>query len=210
MPNLTRGSIVGTWIVAIALLCGGCALRVAGTEHYVGPVLFRHAAPPEGGAYVSQVVSLGLLGEAGSQWGAALGVVDRVAVAPSSGSCEADGASRPVRWRRYGLPGTDLTAGAWHLSPFYLRGDDVPAPCFTRRATYGAAATAGAELNAFSIGVTSRTHMGPPADAITVLHFDDRRPLDTRLIVWTADPAATLPIATIIKEVSPPMQEVNP
>jgi hypothetical protein len=144
-----------------------------------------------------------LLAEAGTQWGATVGVVDRVAVAPAVGSCAAGTAQPGIwRWTRFGLPGA-LAAGTWYLSPFYLRGEHIPLPCFTRRATYGAAATTGAELSALSIGIATRTYTRPPPDAITVLHFDDARPLDTRLSVWGADAPGELPVATIVKEVNP-------
>jgi hypothetical protein len=190
-------------LIALALGGAGCALRLAGAEHYVGPVWFRYTEPPLGRAYVSQVRAVGLLGELGTPSGLTIGGVDRVAVAPTGATCAGDApGARQWQWTRFGLPGS-LQPEEWYLSPFYLRGADVPAPCFTRRVTYGVTAVGGGELAALSIGVTARTHTQPPPDAVSAFEFAASRPLDTRFTVWRVAEGDALPITSILKEVDP-------
>lgn len=190
-------------LVAIALGAAGCAIRMGEGDHYVGPIWFRYNAPPEGRAYITQVRAVGVLSEIGTPSGLTIGAVDRIAVAPVGASCTG-GNDRPRTWRwtRPGLPGA-LVPGEWHFSPFYLRGEDVPEPCFTRRVVYGATAVAGGELAALSVGVTSRTYTRPPPDAVTALDFTSNHPLDTRFVVWRVAPGEALPVSTIREEVSP-------
>ena len=85
----------------------------------------------------------------------------------------------------------------------YLRGEHIPPPCFVRRTLYGAALLAGSEVNALSAGVTSRTYMRPPENAVSVLDFDGRDPLDTRFVIWPTQPELGLPVADILEEVKP-------
>lgn len=188
--------------VALSGALSGCALRVGHSEHYIGPVLFRYAHSAEGRTHVTQVLQLGPSAEAGTQWGVSLGVVERTAVAPHSAvggeSTEAD----TTRWRTPFSPFAPPLADEWHFSVLYLRGDHIPTPCFLRRTVYGAAALIGSEVNALSIGVSTRTRMHPPYDAVSLLSFDARNPLDARLIVWPAGPTREIPVAAIRKEVA--------
>ena len=171
--------------VAAALLLAGCAVRMGGAEHYVGPVLFRFRPPDETVGAVTQVIRLGISGEAGSQWGLAAGAVDRVAVVAQS----ADGLAPGMR-PRWTTPLSFLSPpapGAWNVSLLYLRVDGMPRPTFVVRRTYGAEMTAGAEINALSIGWTARTRAEPPDHSFSVLRFDSRRPMDTVSVTWAED-----------------------
>ncbi len=189
-------------IVLVAGCASGCAVRMRGSEHYFGPVLFRYAAPPAARAYVSEVRALGALLEAGTQWGVSLGDFRRVALAAAEGECASD-PSMPSAWRWTRLEPWDPnpTPGSWHLSLFHLQGEGVRAPCFVRRVNAGLALTFGAEVNALSLGFTARTHMTPPADALSLLHFDASHPLDSQLTVWEVAPDAPLPVESILEEV---------
>jgi hypothetical protein len=175
----------------VVLLVTGCAWRASGAEHYIGPVLFRYS---DDGTAVHQVRALGLFAEAGRQWALTLGFVDRVAV--SAHGADAD-APAPVRWTAAGVGA--LAPARWHLSPFYLRGDDVAAPHLVFRQMFGAQIGAGDEVNAVSLGVIARAHVTPPDDAAVVVHFRSGDPLATRLTIWNAA-AGTLPAAAILEE----------
>ena len=188
-------------IAALVLLTGGCAWRTGQTEHYIGPVLFRYVEPPSGKARVSQVERLGIAGEMGRQWGLTLGLSGRTAVAPRP--ADAAPATEPWRWSTplCLLPPPEV--GRWNLSLVYLREEGVPEPFFERRVVVGASALAGAEANAVSLGVTVRTQMDPPADAVSALRFDACSPMAAELAVWRANPGEELPVSDILKEVEP-------
>lgn len=175
----------GAVLVSAALVLAGCAVRMGDVEHYVGPVLFRFRPPDETVGAVTQVIRLGVSGEAGSQWGVAAGVVDRVAVVAQS----ADG-SAPAMRPRWTTPLSLLSPpspGVWNVSLLYLRVDGMPRPTFVVRRMYGAEMTAGAETNALSIGWTARTRVEPPDHSFSVLRYDSRRPMDTVSVTWAAD-----------------------
>src|SRR5262245_10621906 len=104
---------------------GGCAWRTGVTEHYFGPVLFRYSAPRDDRAVATEVVSVGVLGEMGRQWGASVGVVDRVTVAPRYvGEAQADEAASHPRWSRPLSPLGPPAAERWSFSLLYLRVED--------------------------------------------------------------------------------------
>ena len=183
-------------------LASGCALRTGRTEHYIGPTFFRLAQPPQAQAYVTQVVQLGVAAEAGTQWGLSLGVVDRIAVAPYCNCAESDTQGAKMEWSTPLGPFELPPAGRWGFSLLYLRAVNVPKPEFVRRALFGAAALAGSEVTAVSVGVTTRTRTSPRANAVSLLSFDARHPLETRFNVWPAGPGQRLPVETILKEVT--------
>jgi len=186
------GPLVPTLLV-LALL-GGCAWRANGTEHYLGPSLFRHGDGEDGRAIVSQVRTLtGLQAEGGRQWGLALGVTDRIAAAPSAG-----GGSVATEWSALGLGRLD--PHRWHFSPFYLRGERVPAPGLVVRRLYGAQIAAGEEVRALSVGIVSRAHVVPFEDAVWLLQFHSTDPLATRFVLWRPVDGA-LPFPRILEEI---------
>ncbi len=71
----------------LAPFFSACAFRSGDMEHYIGPVLFRYAMPPNGNAYVGQVVRPGLSAEAGTSWGIAMGVSERITAARPNYRC---------------------------------------------------------------------------------------------------------------------------
>jgi hypothetical protein len=172
-------------LVSAALLLAGCAVRMGDVEHYVGPVLFRFRPPDEAVGAVTQIIRLGVSGEAGSQWGVAAGVVDSVAVVARS----VDGPTPAVRprWTTPLSVVSPPSPRAWNVSLLYLRVDGMPRPTLVVRRTYGVEMTAGAETNALSIGWTARSRLEPPDHSFSVLRFDSRRPMDTVSVIWAAD-----------------------
>jgi hypothetical protein len=152
-------------------------------EHYVGPVLFRFRPPDETVGAVTQVIRLGVSGEAGRQWGVAAGVVDRVAVVAQS----ADAPAMRPRWTTPLSLLSPPSPGAWNVSLLYLRVDGMPRPTFVARRMYGAEMAAGAETNALSVGWTARTRVEPRDHSFSVLRFDSRRPMDAGSVTWAAD-----------------------
>jgi hypothetical protein len=169
-----------TWLVmafAVVPLATGCSWRRGGDEHYFGPVVFRHRQPPVADAYITDIVRFGVLVEAGTQWGIAIGANRRVAAAPLDACGEAP-VNAPVRSSAL------LAAGGerWVFSPFYLRIENVPPPRFVARTTYGFELTAGPEVAALSLGATSRTLLTPPADSLSRFVYDASRPLATRFL----------------------------
>lgn len=173
------------WSIAL-LAASGCAVRTARHDYYLGPVLHRHVTVCERGADVSQVLSIGPLGEVGRQSGLALGVVDRVAVVPHEPAGPACTPSGEPRWR---------------FSPFYLHVAHRDEPRLVRRMLVGAQATAGSETTALSIGGVATTVIRPPDDAVVRLRFDARQPMHTHFSVWTVRPGTALPESEILEEV---------
>ena len=172
-------------LASAALLLAGCAVRMGDVEHYVGPVLFRFRPPDQTVGAVTQVVRLGVSGEAGRQWGVAAGVVDRLAVVARSAD-EAAPAPRP-RWTTPLSFLSPPSPGAWNVSLLYLRVEGMRRPTLVVRRTYGAEVTAGAETSALSIGWTARTRAEPPDHSFSVLRFDSRRPMDAVSVTWAED-----------------------
>ncbi len=191
-------------LVLSVLLLSGCAWRTGQVEHYVGPVLFRYMGPPGGEAHVIQVKHLGLSGEVGTQWGLSVGLSERTAIAPQAFSAAEP--RPPIESARWSMPLSLLSppvAERWNLSFLYLRGEGVPKPRFVRRVIYGVGVHFGSEARAVSVGVASRTLLEPPMDALSVLRFDESRPLETRFAVWHDAPELDLPVSEILKEVEP-------
>jgi hypothetical protein len=184
-PPVLRALAVG--LVAV-LLASGCAWRAGGVEHYVGPVAFRYRPADEARGSVSQVVRLGVALEGGAQWGVATGMIDRLACAPTTHGDDPDhGAPRWV------LPLSPLgppTPGRWNVSLLYLRVEAMPAPLLVVRRMLGAEITLGGEANAASLGWTSRALVQPPPDALSLVRYDSRRPLDTVVAAWPPDSVA--------------------
>jgi len=169
----------------VPALMSACAWRSGGVEHYVGPVSFRHVSPPQGKAYVSQVVRWGLSAEGGSSWGVSVGMSERIAVAPiSSTGTEAATAIKLPRWSMPFGTVPRPTENAWHLSLLYLRVEDMPKPLFTSRTSCGVDAVIGEEASAFSIGYASRSRTMPPENAFSTLHFESSRPIEAQAKVW--------------------------
>lgn len=186
----------------LALPLIGCAWRSGNTEQYIGPVWYRYTAPPAGKAYVSQVVRFGVAGEAGPTSGIALGMSERITVAPiATPGAKAVTASKAPGWS---TPISIASASAeqgWKFSPLYLRIDDMPAPVFYSRTTYGLEGVVGTEANALSIGAARRTLSTPPENAYFVLHFEASRPMDTRAQVWSGAGEGVAPPADLLTEI---------
>jgi hypothetical protein len=155
-----------------------CAVRTATGEHYLGPTLFRSGTSCRGATQVSEVVQLGVVGEAGSQWGLVLGLAHRFAAAPVG--APAGGTADPApRGRSPVVVPAGGVSRAWAFSPIYLRIAREPGPRFVKRALAGAQVTVGAEANAASIGVVSRTFWTLADDARCALDYDHRDPMAT-------------------------------
>ena len=171
-------------LLTAALVLSGCAVRMGDVEHYVGPVLFRFRPPDATVGAVTQVVRFGVAGEAGSQWGVAAGVVDRVAVVaqPATGSSPGR-----ARWTTPLSVLSPPSPREWNVSLLYLRVEGLARPTLVMRRTYGAEITAGAETSALSIGLTARTRVEPPDHSFSALRFDSRRPMDAVSMTWAED-----------------------
>jgi hypothetical protein len=165
----------------LAALSTGCAIRLSGREHYLGPVLYRSTPPCRPDGDLAQTAHVGMLVEAGSQWGATIGLADRIVAAPVDAACtETWAALAPLRF------GT--TPEHWSLSLLYLRRTPLREPVFVRRRVVGARATVGTEMRSVSIGAVTTTAVTPPPDVLCALHFSERAPLRTRLRLWQTVP----------------------
>lgn len=176
---------MGCLALSLASFSSGCAWRSGQAEHYIGPVWFRYVTPPTGKAYVSQVVRYGIATEAGPSSGIALGMSERITVAPISSGGKRSGTD--IKAPRWSMPlsiAPAATESSWNLSLLYLRIEDMPAPVFHSRTTYGVEAVVGTEATAFSIGAVTRTLSTPPGNAFSKLHFQTAHPMDARAKVW--------------------------
>lgn len=182
----SRGSKMFNFLsLLLTLLLSACVLKTRDTEHYLGPVMFRYAAPPKGNAYVGQVVRLGLSTEVGRSWGVSLGMSERIAVTPLVSSAEKK--NQIINHSRWLMPLSFFqtpTAGEWNFSLLYLRVEREPGIFFISRTIYGAEIVVGEEANAFSVGTVSRTIFTPPDNAISKLHYERDRPLKALAKVW--------------------------
>jgi hypothetical protein len=166
-------------------------------------VFLRLTDGGSGGADVIESSQIGVLGEAGSQWGLSVGWVDRIAASPLAGIDDPDAPGvAGAGWQRWLGTMGDLSPGKWHFSPVWTRGRDLPPREFLYRRTIGAQAVAGPEATSVSIGVIVRTLLLPRRDAVTALRFDSSRPFATRLLVWPASSGTLLPAGPILEEVS--------
>jgi hypothetical protein len=172
-------------VVTVSAVASGCAWSGAGVAHYVGPVFFRHAEPLTARSQVSQILRIGAAIEAGTQWSVIAGVAERIAVAPVLATAAP---SESPSWRSVlSMP----MRGGWRLSPIYLRVTIVPA--LVHRATWGFEAAAGTELTGLSLGLTKRTVIRPPGDALGIVQFAPGRPLETIFTIWPSSAGLPLP-----------------
>jgi len=194
-------SSAGALCLGLLLLASGCALRTGDTERYFGPVLFRFSDPRSAAAHVSQVRRLGVIGEAGTQWGLGAGYAERIAVAPLrlEGADASPGRAAP-RWSRPLSLWPAPEPGRWNLSLLYLQVTAAPAPVMVSRTVYGIEATAGADALALSVGAVSRTWSRVPDNALVRLHFSAARPLQSSLRVWAGAEDADLPPDLLLEE----------
>jgi hypothetical protein len=183
-------------LLVFLVVGGGCAIRMGESEHFVGPMAFRYGASEGARAEVVEVLRFGLAADAGEQWGVALGVVNRVAVMPHAPDHGAG-----YRWTLPLQTGEVPTRGPWHMSWLYARLDGVRPAHLVRRVVYGAEATTGPEARALSLGVTSRLLIHAPSDAVSLVRFNARFPLASRIIVWLVRDDDPLPTAEILEEV---------
>lgn len=180
------------WLVVVLMIAMapmGCAWRMGGAEHYVGPVVFRHREPPDAEARVAEIVRFGVALEGGTQWGIAVGATHRLVAAPVD-ACDGPAKPAPIRARAV----LAAAGEGWRFSPFYLRIDDAPQPVFVSRTTYGVELTGGPEARAISVGAAFRTQLEPPHDALSLFVFDASRPLATRFIACRDAPGRPLPL----------------
>jgi hypothetical protein len=185
--------------VSVLLLVSGCVIRTRTDEIYLGPILFRFSDPSTTEANVVETKHLGLVVEAGTQWGLSLGISERTAVSPYRSEV---GEKHPPRWNKP-LSLTALPkAGEWSLSFFYLRGVRIPEPVFINRSTYGASVLLGNEANSVSLGVVNRTLLRLPPDTLVFFNFDSRYPLGARMkLLARLNENDTFP--EVIEEVKP-------
>ena len=186
-------------VLLIYITCAGCAIRVAQTEHFVGPIWFRYSADEATRPQVIEVVRFGVAAEMGNQWGVTLGVLDRIAVAPREPGVT-DGAEN-YRWRLPLQSGPDPVPERWHVSWLYARVEGLRPAQLVRRVVYGAEVTAGPEARALSLGVTARMHIHALPDAVSIVRFNSRWPLATRFTVWSTPRDGVLVAADILEEV---------
>lgn len=191
-------------VLVVACSSSGCAWRTATAERYFGPVLFRFS-PPEGDApAINQVISIGIFGEAGRQWGISLGVVERLTVSPVY--MRGTDPEEPLRQAHWSMLLGGLVSPAprrWNFSPLYLRVDEVGTPALVTRRLYGAQIVAGPEERAASLGVVSLARVDVPEDAIAVIDYDSRAPMAARLRVWRVGADHELPPLHVIQEIKP-------
>lgn len=203
MMNSRSSKMFGCLCLLLVPFFSACVWRTDDAEHYIGPVLFRYAAPPIGKAYVGQMVRLGLSAEAGTSWGLALGVSERIAVAPLVAATSKN--DQPPSHNRWRVPlsfSQTPTAGEWNFSLLYLHVEREPGSFFISRTIHGAEIVLGEEANAFSIGIVSRTLFTPPDNTISKLHYERARPLESQAKVWLDVPEhGDLP-SDLIKEIT--------
>jgi hypothetical protein len=171
-----------------ALATTACAIRAPGADRYVGPVLYRETPRCRPDGTVVQTAHVGLLVEAGTQWGMSVGLADRVAVAPAPEAgrdCPPPGNGRATALAIPLGTGPDR----WHLSPVYLLRSTASPPLFVRRRGLGVRAGLGVEARTLSVGAVSTTVFTPPPDAFSTLSFSGGAPLRARLHVWRELPA---------------------
>lgn len=201
-PTRFRG--MSLILIVAALFPGGCTWRVGHVEHHVGPVLFRYSEPPDGKAYVSQVLRFGLSVEGGTQARLSLGVSERITVSPRVFNPGEPGASiDSARWSTPLSLFPDSVPQRWNFSLLYLRVEGVSEPRFVSRSIYGAEVLFGVESNAVSVGAVSRTHLEPPANAFSLLRFNASHPMETLFWTWQPAPGRDLPLFSVLKEVDP-------
>jgi len=198
-PTLAATSIS----IALLALCGaGCALRTSHGHDYFGPTLLR-VGDDTSNAEWSETRQIGLVLEAGTQWGLSFGSVDRFQATAIEGPPAAD--ERPqepvARWERWLGTLRPIGNDGWCFSPFWARGHDVPKPEFVRRRLVGAQAIAGREGAALSLGWVMRTNLWPRRDALSSFLFDDAHPDATRFLAWPAGDGDALPTGPILEEV---------
>jgi len=169
-------------LVASWIFIPGCAFRTTTAEYYLGPTVLRARNACCEAAQVSEVIQFGVVGEAGTQWGLALGFTDRVAAVAVDGGGDACGESGAAsRWSSpFTIPG-ELLPGRWR-SPLYVRSERRSGPRFVRRLLWGAQLTAGPDANALSVGAVAGTLWTLPDDAVCVLQYDDRARFSVRSV----------------------------
>ena len=168
-------------IFLLVCFLSGCSWRTVDAEHYFGPVLYRFSDPLNAQAHVAQVRRIGVSAEAGTNWGIAIGMADRIVIAPKViGMAEPEKPQTPAQ-------NTDSGASEdWHLSLLYLKIEPHPDSFFIAREVYGAGAVLGDEAHAISVGFASRTLFRPPANSLSQLHFVSSHPLQAKAALWRA------------------------
>jgi hypothetical protein len=186
------------FFIFLLLLSSGCVIRTESQEHFLGPVWYRFSGPPVTEANISQMKHFGLLLEAVSQWGLAIGFSERTAISPAGSG---EGEMRHPIWSQPFSLTSSPESGRWGFSLLYLRGEAVPKPVFVSRTTYGASVAVGSETSAVTLGAGNRTILRPPAGHLLSFSFDRRQPLKSRMVLlptgagWTA--------SRILEEVEP-------
>lgn len=170
------------WCAALLCLAPGvvsCTWRTTAADHYIGPVLLKHAMPPGTRGRFVQTMRAGVSFEGGRQWGIGLGLMERFSASPGVERLQDCGAA---------LGGAvdevldDLSGGSdvgWQLSPIYTRVDQAAKAYFIERRIYGLELAAGQEANAVSLGYKRATVMRPPADGLFAFRFSTAEPMDT-------------------------------
>ncbi len=196
-PSGRHATATRALLLLAACSSAACVVRTERGEHYVGPVLVRATDACRGGSTVVQSVQAGVFGEVGRQNGVAVGVAQRVALAPvTTGPREA----QCDRWTVVaGVPG-DVGPDHWTFSPFYARRDAAAPPELVWRLLVGAQATGGTEQSAVSVGAVSGTELRPRRDGVYRLCFDSTRPMATRFRTWPYQPGTPIPADEIIEE----------
>lgn len=200
----SRGSMIfGCIGLLLAPFFSACAFRSGNMEHYFGPVLFRYAMPPNGNAYVSQVIRPGLAAEAGASWGIAMGLSERITVSPVIVATEKK--EQPATRNHWLMPlafSQTPTAGEWNFSLFYLRIEHEPGSFFLSRAIRGAEIVYGEEANNLTVGFAHKTLFTPPDNAMSKLRFEDAHPLESKATVWLDVPGHSGLPDSLLKEIA--------
>jgi len=195
--------MLGCLGLLIAPFFSACAFRSGNTEQYIGPVLFRYAMPPNNNAYVSQIVRLGPSAEAGISWGVAMGMSERITVAPViAATRQKEQTANSSHWLMPLSFSQTPAAGEWNFSLLYLCVEREPGSFFLSRTITGVEIVFGEEANALTVGFAHRTLFTPPDNAISSLHFENARPLESQATVWLDVPEhGNLP-DSLLKEIT--------
>jgi hypothetical protein len=204
--QLRKLGLNGNWklgaltILLPAVLLAGCAWRSASAEHYLGPVFFRYRDAGAAGPEISQIVAVGVLGEAGRQWGLSIGVIERTVVSPLDKTETPTATRNPGRYSLF----TGVTRpGHWGLSPLYYRVQTARPPGLVVRRLHGLQLGAGPEVRGVSLGMVSLARLDAPDNAIAVVRYDARAPMNARFSLWRPRLDDELPLTEILEEVGP-------
>lgn len=189
--RMARSCLLGLGLLIAGLGAGGCAWRSGEAAHYFGPVIYRYNVPTEGRPAVSQVVAIGMLAEAGRQWGLTLGVAEHTSVSP----VPTDASEWPAPRSLLSTPIPER----WNVSPLYVR---LPgsAPGLVTRRLHGMQLVAGEEQWAASLGMKAVTTVRIPDDAFARIEYDSSAPLSTRFSVWRMNQLSESQLSEVLKE----------